>query len=186
MYKYKCLGNESLGIHEISVSAIQPTEIETIRIWRNQQKRILRQIVDISAKEQIMYYQESIWKFLDDPTPGQILLAVHKNRQLVAYGGLVHISWENLRAEISFLTDTNIKPESLEYEYLFDSFLKIIEQIAKDKLNLHKLTLETYEIRKEHIKVIESAGYAREGSLADHKLIDGAWVNSILHGKVIS
>jgi Acetyltransferase (GNAT) domain len=186
VYKYKCLGDDSLGTHEISVSAIQPTEIETIRIWRNQQKSILRQTVDISAKEQVMYYQESIWKFLDDPTPSEILLTVHKNMQLVAYGGLVHISWENLRAEISFLTDTNIKAESLEYEYLFGSFLKIIEQIANHKLSLHKLTLETYEIRKEHIKVIESAGYAREGSLTDHNLIDGVWVNSILHGKVIS
>ncbi len=186
MLKYRCLGSELINSGSITLSAVQPSEIETIRIWRNQQKKILRQNVDITMDAQEEYYKAFVWNLLDEPYPSQLLFSINRDNNLIGYGGLVHISWENLRAEISFLTDTQIRENSAEYRTVFINFLRAIEIIAREKLDLHKITLETYETRKEHIAVIESAGFTQEGTLIDHILIDQQWVKSILHGKVIN
>jgi RimJ/RimL family protein N-acetyltransferase len=186
VHKYRCLGSESISCEGITLGAIQPDEIETIRVWRNQQKEILRQNQDITISGQKSYFENFVWNYLDAPAPSQILLSIYEGNLLIGYGGLVHISWENFRAEISFLTDSLISEGSDEYRTVFISFLKAIESIARDKLGLHKLTLETYEIRDKHIAVIESAGFVREGTLIDHVLIDRQWLKSILHGKVFS
>ena len=186
MHKYRCLGSELISYEGITLGAIQTDEIETIRVWRNQQKEILRQDEDITIDAQKRYFKDFVWNHLDALAPSQLLLSIYKDNLLIGYGGLVHISWENFRAEISFLTGTQINEGSDEYGIIFISFLNAIETIARDKLGLHKLTLETYEMRNKHIAIIESAGFAREGTLIDHVLIDRQWLKSILHGKVMS
>jgi RimJ/RimL family protein N-acetyltransferase len=108
VYKYTCLGSELISYGCITLRAIQPSEIETIRVWRNQQKEILRQNSDITVDAQQRYFEDYVWNLLDKPYPGQLLFSLFRDDELIGYGGLVHISWENLRAEISFLTDLSI------------------------------------------------------------------------------
>lgn len=184
MLRYKCLDSELTQFHNLALSAIQPDQIETIRLWRNSKKSVLRQYNDIEPLQQEKYFKESVWRYLDSLRPPQILLSVHANGTLQAYGGFVHISWENMRSEVSFLADPNLIEDSEMYDEFFSNFLNAIEEIATKQLGLHKLTLETFEFRKNHLRLIEQAGYVREGILSDHIFIDQQWKSSILHGKV--
>jgi RimJ/RimL family protein N-acetyltransferase len=183
MLKYKCLVNESINSGTITLRTVQLDEIQKIRVWRNSQKVVLRQSLDITIDEQDKYFEEFVWKFLDSPTPNQILLGIHTEGNFIGYGGLVHISHENLRAEVSFLLDPQIDENSYEYEQLFKSFLEGIEKIAIDSLRLHKIFTETYEFRSKPIKIIEQSGFVREKIFTDHVLVNGKWFSSIMHGK---
>jgi hypothetical protein len=186
VYKYSCLDIEAVRYREITLTAVQQDQIEIIRVWRNLQKNVLRQNRDIEFEEQEKYFNDFVWKYLDSSFPPQILFSVYSEGTFKAYGGLVHISWENMRGEVSFLADPSLGENTLIYGRIFHGFLEALEEIAKSQLGLHKLTLETYEFRKSHLSVIEQAGYTQEGVLLDQVLIDQQWSNSILHRKVFS
>jgi RimJ/RimL family protein N-acetyltransferase len=154
-------------------------------MWRNQQIDVLRQKVEISKKEQIRYFRDKVWPDLDSYRPNQILLSIYQDGTHIGYGGLVHISWEDSRAEVSFLLDTRIDETGDIFTGLFKNFLAGIEKIATENLKLHKLVLETYSFRVNHIAVIEDSGFTREGILVDQVSVNGKWFNSILHGKIL-
>ena len=100
----------------------------------------------------------------------------------VGYGGLVNISWDNLRAEVSFLSMTDIANNVEKYSLHFSSYLKIIKEIAFEDLGLKRIFTETYAFRKEHIAILESCGFVYEGCLVNHNCIDGQQINSLIHG----
>ena len=185
MKRYRVIQDESLSIGSIVLTTIQPEEIEKIRIWRNRQIDVLRQKKEISNLEQIQYFQENVWPELELLNPKQVLISIYQNGIHIGYGGLVHISWEDSRAEISFLLDTAIDETGENFKNIFKSFLEGIEKIAVENLKLTKLVLETYSFRKNHITVIESNGFLREGTLADNVSVRGIWFDSILHGKIV-
>jgi RimJ/RimL family protein N-acetyltransferase len=116
--------------------------------------------------------------------PPNILMGVLLDERLIGYGGLVHISWCDQRAELSFLVD-ELRAEDLgQYERDFTAFIALAQRMAFDDLALHRVFTETYAIRHHHIGVLESAGFHREGILRDHVRIGGAFVDSIIHGMV--
>lgn len=182
--RYKVLPSQPVICGDIELSAVEVGEIENIRQWRNQQSNVLRQSQEISVEDQLIYFENKVWQDLESSKPNQILLSIYKNGVHIGYGGLVHISWENLRAEISFLLDTSLVDELDIYAKVFHNFLEAIEKISRDNLKLHRLHLETYSFRNKHLHVIESRGFTNEGTFVDHNFIDGSWFNSILHGKI--
>lgn len=159
--------------------------MEKIRQWRNQQLQILRQARKLTKNDQIYYYENIVKPTFTCTKPSQIILAFIFNKQLVGYGGLVHISWENLRGEVSFLLDTK-RGENLElYEKEFRIFLKLIRLVAFEHLHLNKIFTETFSIREHHIKILEEDSFIREGVLRQHVKIDNQYFDSILHGAVV-
>lgn len=185
MRLYRCIGSDEVSVGGIVLTTIQDGEIEKVRMWRNQQIDVLRQKVEISKKEQIQYFRDKVWPDLDSNRPNQILLSIYQDGTHIGYGGLVHISWEDSRAEVSFLLDPRIDETGNIFTDLFKNFLAGIEKIATENLKLHKLVLETYSFRVNHIAVIEDSGFTREGLLADQVSVNGEWFNSILHGKIL-
>lgn len=184
--RYKILPSQPIVCGEIELAAVQLGEIENIRQWRNQQSNVLRQSKEISIQEQVRYFENKVWQDLDSSTPNQILLSIYKNGVHIGYGGLVHISWENFRAEISFLLDTSLIDESDIYSKIFNNFLEAIENLSRENLKIHRLHLETYSFRGRHLNVIEARGFTNEGTLIDHNFIDDKWISSILHGKILN
>ncbi len=185
MRRYRCIEDDEVLVGAIVLTTIQDDEIERVRIWRNQQIDVLRQKFEISEKEQIQYFRDEVWPDLDSHRPNQILLSIYRDGIHIGYGGLVHISWEDSRAEISFLLDTRIDETGDLFRDIFKNFLSGIEKIATENLKLHKLVLETYSFRVNHIAVIDNSGFTREGFLTDQIFVKGEWFNSILHGKIL-
>jgi carbamoyl-phosphate synthase large subunit len=185
VFKYKVLSEQQTVIGNLALRPVQPEEIEKIRVWRNEQIDALRQKVEISKEDQIEYFKSHIWPTFDADQPKQILLSIYLDSVQIGYGGIVHIAWEHSRAEVSFLLDSSVDETSAFFKSVFKNFLKGVEKIATESLRLNKLTLETYDFRKNHVDVLESEGYLREGNLNNHVLVNGKWCNSILHGKIL-
>ena len=104
---YKCLPQKTYKSEEYVYEAVQHEDIESIRQWRNEQMDVLRQTHAIGREEQIEYFKNNVWPEMGKDHPDKILISIKINGKLIGYGGLVNISWTNLRGELSFLIDTN-------------------------------------------------------------------------------
>jgi len=170
----------------ISARAIEPEHIEAIRGWRNDQIDVLRQSRPISAEEQLAYFARSIWPDKASDTPANILLGLFEGDRIIGYGGLVHLAWDYGRGEISFLLASQIAGDEAVVERLFSRWLRLMQKLAFEHLGLSRLTTETYETRSLHLRLLDEAGFEREGRLREHVVVDGRKRDSILHGCLAS
>jgi RimJ/RimL family protein N-acetyltransferase len=178
--------NPVLTDGDLSLRAVEPEHIEAIRNWRNDQMDVLRQSAPITAEAQLAYFERAIWPDKVSKTPANILLGLFEGEQIIGYGGLVHIAWDYQRAEISFLLDSEIADDPAVVERLFGQWLRLMQTLAFDQLGLSRLTTETYEMRALYLRLLDKAGFQREGRLRDHVVVDGRKVASILHGCLVT
>ncbi|HEV2568135.1 GNAT family N-acetyltransferase [Sphingomonas sp.] len=172
----------AVGNGQRRLRAVGRDDIESIRLWRNAQMSVLRQAKAITRQEQISYFEQHIWPSLDQPQPANILLAYEEDRNLIGYGGLVHVAWEHRRAEVSFLLKPQLTTEIQVYSDYFGSFLALLKEAAFTDLSLERVWTETYAIRRHHVEVLESSGFRLEGVMRRHVLIDGQFTDSLIHG----
>jgi hypothetical protein len=182
--KYVILKNQRYEYNDYSLLTIQPEFIQSIRIWRNQQISFLRQKSIITELEQIYYFNESVWPDMNSQKPRNILMGYFKNKLLIGYGGFVHISWEDKRAEISVLLSPDRMLESFIFEEDLSSFLYLIQKIAFEELELNRLFTETYSIRATQIAILEKCGFKYEGKLKQHVIVDSVPADSIIQGVI--
>jgi len=183
MQRYIKLGEAiNLQEHDYSIMPVQKEHIEAIRQWRNAQITILRQRRQISELEQINYFEKNIWPSMLLSEPNNILVSFLNHEKLIGYGGLVHTSWSDKRAEVSFLLDPERSTNELTYAKDFQQYFRMIKRIAFVNLKLNKLFTETFDIRPKHIELLEKSGFVREGVLREHVQIKGQLINLIIHG----
>jgi RimJ/RimL family protein N-acetyltransferase len=145
---------------------IELNDIEHIRKWRNKQKNNLRQNKNISKHDQMKYWNEKILPSFNDEKPDQLLFCLEDlmTKELIAYGGLVHIDWDKKYAESSFLANPIFDKQKKEYESIFLAYLDFLIRAAK-QLNFLSIYSETYSFRIKHIKILEKYGYEQYGFL---------------------
>ena len=180
--QYIAMPHAYLSDGTLLVRAVQLADIEAIRQWRNAQMDVLRQTEPISQTEQNRYFAQYVWPEMIKSRPTQILVALESDGTLIGYGGLVNISWPNLRAEVSFLLSPQLEKDSVSLTDLFTRFLTLLKRLAFEDLRLRRLFTETYAHRTRHIAILETAGFLCEGRLREHVLIDGKPMDAILHG----
>jgi len=180
-YFYKCLPQRTYRKGNYTLEAMQPEHIEQIRNWRNDQMDILRQSKPISKEEQIAYYEKHVWPEMKKKYPDKILLSLKYDGELQGYGGLVNISWEIFRGEISFLLDTQIANTKKDYDELFPLFLLIIKYIAFHDLSLLKIYGELFAIRPKYTEAFENAGFTLEGVLKAQSRLKGEPIDSLVY-----
>ncbi len=122
---------------------------------------------------------------LDEAEPAQVLVALLERGRLIGYGGLVHISWPNRRAEVSFMTEGGRQDEPT-FRADLAAFLDLMIELAGPRLGLHRLTTECYEFRTVFIDELERAGFEPEGRLRKHVRLDDRYVDSVLHGRLLT
>jgi len=180
---YKCLAkNQFKDADGYELVPLREGDIESIRLWRNEQIEILRQKVKITAEEQKRYFQEVIVPTFEVEKPPQILFSFLHNDRCIGYGGLTHLDWENARAEVSFIVATAHTANDALYEKEFTHFLRLLFLVAFEVLSLHRLYTETFAFRKSHMAILEKNGFKSEGTLREHVNKKGSWHDSILHG----
>jgi carbamoyl-phosphate synthase large subunit len=183
---YSVMPNPILEHGDIVLRAVMLRDIEKIRLWRNAQTDVLRQNHIISKREQIKYFSTHVWPEKEVDRPNQILLSIEEGGVLIGYGGLVHIDWEEARAEISFLLSPSIERDAMRLTSIFKIYLQLIHKLAFTDLSLHRLTTETYSHRHIHIKVLVESGHKLEGVLREHVVINGIRYDSLCHGLLAS
>jgi len=179
--KYICLKSDSFVDKEFEIRPISINDIEEIRLWRNKQMDVLRQKKIITSSEQMAYYNNVLLPTLSQQFPTQIIFSYFKNNILIGYGGLVHISWEDKRSEMSFLLNPNLIYNESQYEQYFLKFIDFMKIINFNELRFHKLFTETYSHRTFHINILIKAGFELEGVLRDHIVINNVYINSLIH-----
>ena len=101
---------------------------------------------------------------------------------LIGYGGVVHISWEDRRAEVSFLLNQE-RMQSFElYKKDFTHYLSLIKSLSLKQLKLNKIFSETFAFRQRHISILEDVDFKKEGVMKEHIFLNGRLVDSIIHG----
>lgn len=159
------------------------TDAEPIRLWRNTQLNLLRQTHKISREEQAGYFQQQVVERQESSDPVQILTGIWSGSELLGYGGLVHISWPNLRAEISFLLRPELETNYEEKVKVFGFFLGQVIESAFNRLRLNRIFTETFASRHQHIEVLERYGFRLEGKLAQQiQVSPGVFDDSVIHG----
>ena len=179
---YKCLKSQRMDLGQFTLKTIQDDDIEDIRNWRNSQIDVLRQSEPISQKQQKNYFEQKIWPAMKLEYPDNILFTFFEKDKKIGYGGLVHISWEHRRAEVSFLLNTAYTRDNDTYCHYFSIYLSMIKTLAFSALKFNRLYTETYDFRHEHIKALESNKFQLEGRMRKHILICDKFYDSVIHG----
>lgn len=179
--EYKVLRKQVISFEDYELKPISFDDREPIRKWRNDQVDVLRQKSTLSADNQRAYFQNVILKLFEKDYPEQLIFSFFKNEELIGYGGLVHISWEDKRGEVSFLLETTRNNDLPLFQTEYAIFLNLIKQIAFQDLAFNKITTEAFDLRDYVIETLESNGFVLEGRLKHHNFINGKWYDSLLH-----
>ena len=177
---YRVLAGTRFSKNSYLIESIRMEDALPIMRWRNAQMDALRQKEPLSKDDQFSYFEKLVKQALPSPSPAQILVRFTYENKLIGYGGLVHIDWEDKRAEVSFLLETEIAKDPQKYETHFRHFLALLQKLAFAHLGFHKITTESFAHRKNHVSIIESCGFSRDGVLRDQTQVDGQWVNSVV------
>lgn len=180
--KYQCLKQKIYTQGQYVIGPLSLEEMMKIKVWRNQQMKVLRQNEILTDEHQVQYYEEIVKPTLYLEKPPLILFGYWLIDDLIGYGGLTHVDWVSRRAEISFLLKTERTYNIEQYCCDFSVYLTLLEQVAFEDLKFHRLFTETYDIRTKHIQVLEDNDYQFEGRLKEHVLIEGKYVDSLIHG----
>ncbi|MCK8141470.1 GNAT family N-acetyltransferase [Flavobacterium sp. I-SCBP12n] len=181
MNSYKVLHKQNFGDGNFSIVPIRFEDRMEILKWRNEQIYHLRQNKPLTAEDQDNYFLNVISKLFDADQPNQILFSYLENDVCIGYGGLVHINWLDKNAEISFIMNTEL--EENYFQFHWKNYLGLIEKIAFEELNLHKIFTYAFDLRPHLYSVLESAGFSKEASLEQHCFFGGEFIDVIIHSK---
>jgi RimJ/RimL family protein N-acetyltransferase len=179
---YKALTINEFVKDEYALVPLREHDILAVAQWRNEQLDVLRQHAILTDHDQNIYYETRVVPSFSEAKPGIILFSYLQHSVCIGYGGLTDIDWENRRAELSFLLQTERTRDVQQYRRDFACFLHMIKTVAFDELKFDRIVAETYDIRPEHVRTLEENGFVLEGRLKQHVVIRGQLVDSLLHG----
>ena len=179
---YGFLANNKYCLDEYCLIPLREEDMELIRIWRNEQIRILRQSKPLTENEQRSYFSQIILKSFSEDKPECILFSFLSKNNCIGYGGFVNIDWNTERAELSFILDTDRAKGTKTYQKEFSIFFELILGLNVDEIKFKAIFTETYDIRPIHIKILENFGFKCIKLMSNMKKnIDGETIDSLFH-----
>ena len=182
MSLYKALSKQ---IFEVGIYKIVPIRHEdryVIMQWRNEQIYHLRQSKILDKESQDNYFNNVIANLYEKEYPDQILFSYLENEKCIGYGGLVHINWVDKNAELSFLINT--EEDCIRFSHHWSNFLKLIEPISFQELNLHKIYTYAFNLRPQLYEVLELNGFCKEAILNQHCFFNDKFIDVHIHSKI--
>jgi len=180
--QYKILKRDKIQFGSYALVPIRQRDKYKIMKWRNEQVYHLRQKGKLTKKTQEEYFSTVVKDLFKIEKPNQLLFSYLKNEECIGYGGLVHIDWNNLNAEISFIMETTREKD--EFHMHWSNYLKLLEEIAFKDLNFKKIFTFAYDLRPHLFETIEKCGYRLEGVLKKHYLLDDEFYDVKIHSKI--
>jgi len=141
----------------------------------------LRQAVLITKEKQDHYFKNVVAKLFGQEQPEQILFSFLRREECIGYGGLVHINWVDVNAEVSFISAT--EHESQYFGSYWKIYLSLLDQVAFNQLSLHKIFTYAFDIRPDLYPALEESGFKKEAVLKEHCLFEGMYRDVIIHSK---
>jgi RimJ/RimL family protein N-acetyltransferase len=179
---FRSLRVQRFTLGEYALVPLRWDDVMNIKDWRNQQMNVLRQSQVLTEEDQRNYYEQKIKPTFEAEEPRQLLFSYLYQEICIGYGGLTNIDWQGKRAEVSFLLATERITNPNMYANEFKCFLQLLKEITFSHLGFHRLFTETYDIRPVHISTLEEEGFLFEGRMREHVLINGIYIDSLIHG----
>jgi RimJ/RimL family protein N-acetyltransferase len=120
--------------------ALELGDMEHIREWRNDNLSILRTPFALTKEQQEDWYKNEI---CDRRSRSRFWAICDECGQLIGYGGIENIQWENSIGEISLLISKKYQGKGLGYKAAMD-----ILHEAFSNMNLRTVFAECYENNK--------------------------------------
>ena len=182
MRNYKCLSTLKFVCDNFHLEPIRDIDKYEILEIRNQQLYHLRQSKPLTKVAQEHYFANTINLLFDLEQPNQVLFSFFENNNFIGYGGLVHINWIDKNAEISFVMKTQF--EQNYFSKYWSNYLKLIEKVAFDDLNFHKIYTYAFDLRPRLYQVLEEANFREEARLKEHCYFDDTFIDVVYHSKI--
>lgn len=167
---------------EFSLVPIRYEDRFEIMKWRNEQIYHLRQDKLLTEEDQERYFQTVVSQLFEQESPQQLLFSFLRNGICVGYGGLVHISWVDKHAEISFILNTAL--EETHFDEFWSTYLKMLEELAFEQLQLHKIFTYAYDLRRHLFQMLEKNNFIKEATLKEHTYFNQKYIDVIIHSKI--
>jgi len=180
--KYNCLMKNEFVTGNYKIVPIRYKDRLAIMNWRNEQMYHLRQDEPLTEKYQNEYFNEIVAKIFDQEKPNQLLFSFLKNEKLIGYGGLVHINWKDKNAEISFIMHTKLEEKFFQLHW--SNFLKLIEILAFEELDFHKIYVYAFDLRPHLYKTLKANNYFKDAILKDHCCFNNNFLDVVIHSKI--
>lgn len=181
MRNYRCLELQEFSSGDSKLVPIRYEDRYKIMQWRNEQMYHLRQTELLTKQKQDAYFKNVVTNLFDKEQPNQILFSFLEDDKCIGYGGLVHINWIDKNAEISFIMETKLEREN--FEKYWTAYLEIIEEVAFNELNLHKIFTYAFDLRPQLYVVLEKSKYKPEAKLKGHCLFNNKYIDVMIHSK---
>ena len=181
MSSYIVLNKQIFSSGNFSIVPIRIDDRFIIMKWRNQQIYHLRQNKALTESDQKIYFSNVVAQLFLQEKPEQILFSYLEGDKCIGYGGLVHINWADLNAEISFIMNTELEQQYFSFHW--STYLKLIEKVAFQELNLHKIFVYAFDLRPHLYEVLVQNDYVREAELKEHCNFNQKYISVIIHSK---
>jgi RimJ/RimL family protein N-acetyltransferase len=181
MRTYSCLNINKFESYGFHIEPIRDEDKYEIMDIRNQQIYHLRQVEPLTIEKQDNYFSTVIEAIFKQEKPNQLLFSFFENNEFVGYGGLVHINWTDLNAEISFVMKTALEKDS--FSKYWSNYLELIEKVAFHELNFHKIFTYAFDLRPHLYEVLLQSGFKEEARLKEHCFFDGRYLDVVYHAK---
>lgn len=152
--------------------------------WRNEQIYHLRQSEPLTVEKQDNYFNTTVALLFNEERPNQILFSFLEGNECIGYGGLVHINWIDLNAEVSFIMNTRLEEASFSENWSI--FLNCLEQAAFGELGFHKIFIYAFDLRPHLYDVLELNGYFKDARLKDHCFFQGDFKDVLIYSKLMN
>lgn len=179
--EYKVLNQQIFEEGDYKLVPIRHEDRYNIMKWRNEQVYHLRQTELLNKQQQDTYFDNVVAKLFDQEQPNQILFSFLQNEECIGYGGLVHINWIDKNAEVSFILSTDREVEHFQSDW--KKFLFLLDELAHNQLDLHKIFTFAFDIRQNLYPALENSGFKKEAVLKEHCLVEGKYLDVIIHSK---
>jgi RimJ/RimL family protein N-acetyltransferase len=181
MRKYKCLSSSKFILNDFHLESIRDEDKFEIMTIRNEQIYHLRQAKPLTLEDQENYFSNVVSKLFEQDFPNQMLFSFFYKNEFIGYGGLVHINWIDKNAEISFVMKTKLEQDF--FSFYWSNYLKLIEKVAFEDINLHKIYTYAFDLRPHLYETLELAGYKKEAVLHEHCYFNGEFKDVVIHYK---
>ena len=176
------MNKQNYSIGNFKITPIRYEDRFDIMKWRNEQIYHLRQEKPLTVEDQEKYFTNIVNPLFEKEKPNQILFSFLEGDNCIGYGGLVHINWIDMNAEISFIVATELEEDN--FQNYWKTYLHLIEQLAFEEINLHKIYVYAFDLRHHLYEVLTTCGYFKDAVLKEHCLFNGKYIDVLIHSKL--
>jgi len=178
---YKSLNKNKFILQESQFVPIRKIDRYRIMDWRNTQLQHLRQDKKLTIEDQDIYFETVISESLNDDNPKLLLFSYDYLDSFCGYGGLVHIDYENSKAELSFLVDSTMSIEEQSKHWAV--FFQFVDQLIEVYPRVRTVYGYCYDIRPWIYPLYEKAGFLLTDVRKDDVEIGGKIFDSLIYTK---